>query len=162
MNPLVTVLRLLTGFSFKEKSLLISLLALLVVYGGYFTGVLSGEVERTLSGLLAAMIAVVIALVIVHVVFHIVIALDDVEEAEDERDQAVRRRAAVAGYNVLFVGVLLVLGRMLILGTWADQESGAAPLDQVDLANLLLAALVISELAYYGAQLYFYRRGFHD
>ena len=143
MNPVVSVLRLLNGFSFKEKSLLISLLALVVIYGGYFARAFSGESEPTLAAMLETMIALVIALVVVHVVFHIVISLDDVEEAEDERDKAVRRRAAVVGYNVLFAAMLLITGRLLVLGSFAG-ESGA-PMSQVDLANLMLAAMVVSE-----------------
>jgi len=132
MNPVVAVLKLLNGFSFKEKSLLVSLCALLLVYGGYFVRLLSGGSQPTLAATLETMIALVVALVIVHVVLHIVIALDDEEEAADERDRAVRRRAAVAGYNVLFVAVLLISGRLLVLGARAEADAGAAALREVD------------------------------
>jgi hypothetical protein len=68
------------------------------------------------------------------------------------------RRAAVLGYNVLFVGVLGALGRILIVGGLHDPGEGPG---LIEVANLLLAALVLSELVYYAAQLYFYRAGVH-
>jgi hypothetical protein len=152
------LLRLLNGFSFKEKSILISMVALAGVYGHYFIAVVGGEAEASLAGMLARMIAIVVALVVIHVAYHIVIALDDVSEAEDERDQAVNRRAAVFGYNVLITAVLIVIGRILILGSWAEEGAGPGP-DLFEITNLLLAGVVLSEIVFYGAQLYFYRRG---
>ena len=161
------ILKLFNGFSFKEKSILISLLTVAAVYGSYFidvmiSGGLSGA-GQSMGDMLENMVGIVIALVVIHIIFHIVISLDDVEEAEDERDKAVARRASVFGFNVLFVAVLLVIGRILILGAWAETDDPsavppAAP-GLYEIANLLLAGLVASEIVYYAAQLYFYRRG---
>ena len=163
-----SILKLFNGFSFKEKSILISLLAVAALYGSYFFdliagGALAGETDLGLKDMLQSMVGIVIALVVIHIIFHIVISRDDVEEAEDERDKAVARRASVFGFNVLFVAVLLVLGRVLILGAWAESDdptalASTAP-DLYDITNLLLAGLVASEIVYYSAQLYFYRRG---
>ncbi len=165
---MITLLKHLNAYSFKEKSILISLLAITVLYGGYFyelvaSGVSLSDPDQSLAAMLKSMLGIVIALVVVHIIFHIVISLDDVEEAEDERDKAVARRASVFGFNVLFVVVLLVTGRILILGAWAESDqSGAVPYAGAgvyEIANLLLAGLIASEIVYYGAQLYFYRRG---
>lgn len=155
-----SILKLFNGFSFKEKSVLISLLAVGVLYGGYFARLVSGEAGQSMSAMLESMVVIIIALVVVHIIFHIVISLDDVEEAEDERDKAVARRASVFGFNVLFAAVLLVTGRILIFGAWS--ESGDRPPATpgvYEIANLLLAGLIASEIVYYSAQLYFYRRG---
>jgi hypothetical protein len=148
----------LIDFSYKEKSILISLLAVAGIYGAYFYDVLSGDVDTTLEAMLASIIGIVIALVVVHIAYHIVISLDDVSEEEDERDRAVNRRASVFGYNVLFVVVLMVTSRIVILGSWAEEGGGAAP-SGFEIANLLLAGLVLSEVVYYATQLFFYRRG---
>jgi small neutral amino acid transporter SnatA (MarC family) len=156
---MASLLKMFNGFSFKEKSILISLLAVAVLYGGYFLDMLGGGPEQTLALMLERMVGIVIALVAVHIIFHIVIALDDVEEAEDERDKAVARRASVYGFNVLFVAVLLVTGRIVILGAWAESAPPAAGPDVFEIANLLLAGLIASEVVYYAAQLFFYRRG---
>ena len=153
------LLKLLNGFSYKEKSVLISLLAVAGIYGAYFIEVLGGEVEPTLATMLTRMIGIVVALIIVHVAYHIVISLDDVDEAEDERDKAVSRRASVFGYNVLFIAVLIVIGRMLILGAWAEGGETAVAPSLFEIANLLLGGLVASEVVYYASQLFFYRRG---
>jgi len=163
-----SILKLFNGFSFKEKSILISLFAVAALYGGYFydlvsSGVHLGAASQSLSVMLESMVGIVIALVMVHIIFHIVISLDDVEEAEDERDKAVARRASVFGFNVLFVAVLLVTGRIVILGAWSETDDPSAMPSAVpgayEIANLLLAGLVASEIVYYGAQLFFYRRG---
>ena len=153
------LLKLLNGFSYKEKSVLISLLAVAGIYGAYFIEVLGGEVAPTLGAMLSRMIGMVVALIIVHVAYHIVISLDDVDEAEDERDKAVSRRASVFGYNVLFVAVLLVVGRMLLLGAWAEQSEASVAPSLFEIANLLLLGLVAAEIVYYAGQLFFYRRG---
>ncbi len=152
------VLRLLKGFSYKEKSILISLMAVAGVYGAYFIDLLSDPSEHTLSAMLASMIGIVVMLVVVHIVFHIVISLDDVSEADDERDKAVNRKASVSGYNILFIAVLTITGRVVVVGAWGESAEVAVP-TLFEIANLLLAGLVVSEVIYYAAQLYFYRRG---
>ena len=161
------ILKLFNGFSFKEKSILISLITVGAVYGSYFidvmiSGGLSGA-GQSLADMLENMVGIVIALVVIHIIFHIVISLDDVEEAEDERDKAVARRASVFGFNVLFVAVLFVIGRILILGAWSETDDPSATPPAApglyEIANLLLAGLVAAEFVYYSAQLYFYRRG---
>ena len=60
-----SILKLFNGFSFKEKSILISLLAVAVIYGGYFSQLLSGEAGQSMGNMLQSMIGIVIALVAV-------------------------------------------------------------------------------------------------
>lgn len=158
-----SILRFFNGYSYKEKSILISLLALAGLYGSYFFNLVAGQSEQTLGAMLTTLFGIVVALVIIHIVFHIVITLDDVSDDDDERDRAVNRRAAVIGYNILFVSVLLVTGRIVILGAWSEEDMEFAGPGVFEIANLLLAGLVLSEVAYYAMQLVFYRRGIdHD
>ena len=148
-------------FSFQEKSALITLLAILFVYGGYFAELVSGGGAATLAGMLAAMIAAVVLLVIIEVASHIVIAIFDAEGAEegtDERDLLVSGRAARISQVILGVGVLVVLGRILVRGSM-DEVAGMAEVTLFEVANLLLFFFVLSELVNYGARLFFYRRG---
>jgi hypothetical protein len=151
-----SVLNLLGQFSYKEKGILISLLAVSGAYGSYFYNLLNGTTEHSLQAMAAAMLGIVITLVIVHIAYHIVISLDDGTEEDDERDKAVNRRASVFGYNILFVATMLVAGRLVIAGAWAETAGFASP-TLFEIANLLLAGLVASEVIYYAAQLYFYR-----
>ena len=154
-----SMLRAFNGFSYKEKSALISLVGIAGTYGAYFFELITGSPRQSLSATLGTMIGLVVVLVVVHVIFHIVISLDDVPEEEDERDRAVKRTASVVGYNVLCVGVGVVIGRILILGSWAEKAAGAGTPSTFEIANLLLACLVASEVAYYASQLFLYRRG---
>lgn len=154
-----SVLRVLNGFSFKEKSTITSLVAVAGIYGTYFYDVLMAHQAQSLGSMLGTMIGLVVALVVVHIVFHIVIALDDHAHDDDERDRAISRRASVFGYNVLVVGVLLVIGHILILGSVAQEAAGVAVPGPVTIINLLLACLVASEVVYYASQLFLYRRG---
>ncbi len=148
-----SLLRVLNGFSYKEKSTLISLLAIAGIYGPYLYHALSAPPDRSPSDALASLIGLVVALVIVHVIFHIVISLDDTPERSDERDRAIDRKASVLGYNVLSAGVLVVMGRVLTLGAWAEAGAGAAAPGAVEIVDLLLASLVVSEIVYYAARL---------
>ncbi len=147
--------------SFREKTALISLLAVLLVYGGYFADLLAGTPERTLAAMLCTAIGVVVALVIIEVVFHVILATWDQADADapaDERDRLIASRSAAISHHVLTIGIVLTLGRILVGG--AMQEAGSyLGVDLFEAANLLLAALVASEVTRYGAQIYFYRRG---
>jgi succinate dehydrogenase hydrophobic anchor subunit len=153
-NP---VLNLLSQYSYKEKSILISLLTVSGAYGSYFYNLLNDSTEHSMRAMAAAMLGIVVTLVVVHIVFHVVISLDDVSEDDDERDRAVNRRASVFGYNILFLVTMLVAGRLVIAGAWAETTEIASP-TLFEIANLLLAGLVASEVIYYAAQLVFYRR----
>lgn len=151
----------LEELSMREKSALISLLAVLFVYGGYFADLLSGNADQTLSGMLYASIGVIVALVIIQVVFNAVLgafAGKDANAPADERDRLIGGRAAVLGHHVLSAGVVIVLCRMVIGGAMSE-SAGVEEVTLFEVANLLLFALVLSELVFYGAQLYFYRRG---
>jgi hypothetical protein len=151
----------LEELSTREKTALVSLLAVLFVYGSYFADLLSGSAEQTLSGMLYASVAVIVALVIIQVVFHAVLGAFSGEDANapaDERDRLISSRAAGISHHVLSAGVVIVLGSMVIGGAmW--ESVGFREVTLFEVANLLLFALVLSELVFYGAQLYFYRRG---
>jgi hypothetical protein len=148
--------------SFREKSILISLCAILYVYGNYFAGLLNGAENTSLGAMLGSMIGVVIALVIIEVILHIVIAVfnpeDTKTEARDERDRAVNNRASRISYLLLSTGVVIILSRVLIRGAM-DEAGDLIEVTLYEVANLLLLLLVLSELVNYGAQLYYYRRG---
>ncbi len=147
--------------SFREKSALVSLLAVLFVYGGYFVNLLSGSAEHTLSAMLYTSIGVVITLVVIEIVFHSLLGSFDAADANapaDERDLLISARAARVSHLVLSSGVLIVLGRVVIGGAMFE-SNGLEEVTLFEVANLLLFAFVASELSHYGAQIFFYRRG---
>ena len=154
-------MREIDELSFREKSALVSLLAVLFVYGGYFADLLLGAPERTLSAMLYASIGVVIAVVVIEIVFHAALGMYDADDANapaDERDRLVTSRAARVSHLVLSTGVIIVLCRIIIRGAM-DEAAGVDELSLFEIANLLLFFFVASEVSGYGAQVYFYRRG---
>lgn len=151
----------LNELSFKEKSILISLVAVLFVYGSYFADMVSGFSTPSLGAMLTTSIWLVIALITIEVALHVTIAAFDTKDAgtaEDERDVLVSGRAARISQGVLAFGVVLVIGRVVIRGAM-DEAAGVTEVTMFEVANLLLFFLVLSELVNYGAKLVYYRRG---
>jgi hypothetical protein len=52
------------------------------------------------------------------------------------------------------------LDERITVGAWAEAADRSAP-SHVEIANLLLAALVLSQAVYHAARLVLYRRGVH-
>jgi cytochrome b561 len=151
---------IVADLSFREKSIFVSLLAVLLVYGCYFTELLASSQQYTLSAMLHTSIGVVVTLVVIEVLLHAVLASIDrsAEVPEDERDRAIRTRAASLAYSVLSAGVILVLLHVLVRGAM-DSGFAATEFSLFVIANLLLFVIVFSEVVHYGAQLWLYRRG---
>jgi len=146
--------------SFREKSLWATLISLVVVtlvylplYFGH-AGIL-GEAAAAGWGARVPMYfafgTAVALLVVLLIVAHAVIAIRNVGEAndaEDERDRLIGLRGERIGGLVLGAGVLLI--------------ATVAAFDVTDtfvIAHLLLALMVLSEVASHTVQLYHHRQG---
>lgn len=138
--------------TFKAKTTVIMLVTLTIVYGWYFIQVLPEVTDTPVAeiGYQGVMLATVLLFVILFVVGMIVLAAADRRQAddEDERDQLIERRGDQVGGYVLAVAVLAGMGLAMV-------ESG-----YFWIANVLLAGLVLSELAKGLVMLAAYRRGF--
>jgi hypothetical protein len=139
------------GMSFQEKSTLATTGILMLVFGWYFTLVLR-ELADTLAGEIAyqgLMIPVIVLLVVLAAVAHAVIAMGAPADADvrDERDRTIGLRGQeVAGY-VLAVGTVAGLGLAVV------------DADAFWIAQVLLAGLVLAEIAEGVTRLLLYRRG---
>lgn len=136
--------------TFQEKMTWGSFGITLVVYGFYFTKVLTATGDTPIAdidyqGLLVGAIVVWVLLFIVQA---IVVAVSNPKEADmtDERDRAVTRRARSAAFTVLASLALVPLTLAMI---------GA---QQFWIAQTLLGALVIAQLCEGATQIFFYRR----
>ena len=145
----------MTDLTFEEKSNWISLLSILALYGVYFMGVLDGIEETSMTGMAASMLGIIIYLVIVEIVGHIAISIFHKPERTDERDRFVTARAASWGYFVLYSGVVILLGYLIIKG--ALNEGTSLSISLIDITNLLLFIVVFSEVIHFAARLFFYR-----
>jgi len=141
------------NMSFEEKSTWASLFIILFVFLGYFSQVYAGLLGATLnkaeiSGLF---IAAVVSVIVLEVGLHIVIAVINVKDAEqhkDERDRLFSIKAGNISGWVLGFGVLVIASYTFI-----------HELSALWVANLLLFAVFVSQVVSYALQLFYYRRG---
>jgi hypothetical protein len=140
--------------SFREKIAWLSLTAMVVAYGVYFTlispaflpaGASTGYFLALLGGILTVQAVLV-------TIASIVLAIQtgrDANAPADERERAIARRGAAIAYFVLMVGIIVVGCVMpFSAGGW-------------HIVNAALLALVASEIVRYGVIVVSYRRGWH-
>jgi len=136
--------------AWREKTAWITLVAMGVTYGVYFT-LISRQSLSTVAMLELFAVVTVLQVIAVVIVTAVLAALSS-EEARarpDERDRAVARRGASIAYFVLIVGVITV-GVIMPF-----RDSGWR------LTNAALFALVIAETVRYLTVVVSYRRGWH-
>ena len=151
--------------SFKEKSIWISLIPTMLIFGDYFLNVialanLSEAVAKTTA--LELSIRAFVLIIIVEIIFQTVLALNNHKAANlgaDERDKLFEYKGNNFGYTVLVIGVLLTLGRMVSLEISPEFIEQFKVLNIPFLtAHILLFSFILSEVVRFSAQLYYYRR----
>ncbi len=136
--------------SFREKSAWVMAL-LLAASGLYYLHIVrsaSDAISGTASPTLA--IAFVILVVIGSIVSQILLALVSPREANapaDERERIIGSRAGSGSGLVLAAGAVGALGHFMVHG------------DGNMLFHLVMASLILAQIAEYGLQIYFLRRG---
>ena len=143
--------------SYQEKSILGSLLAMVVVYSVYFAGTLRDLGRPEFNGSnLGRLIFTVIAIVVIEIVYHIVIAIQGGVERKDERDILIESKAYRNAYFTLASGAGMVVTYFIVAGL-----AGATriPLTPFLAVNAMLLFMVIAELMKSLTQLFYYRRG---
>jgi hypothetical protein len=152
--------------SYKEKSVWISLISTIAIFGYYFFNVinlsyLAPEIAKVSAAGLA--IQAIIMIIIVETLFQSLLAIGNhkaAEMADDEREQLIGYKSNVWGYRILILGVMLVLGRIVILEFnpqyLSDYGSEGIPLFT---AHLLLFSFILSEVVRFSSQIYYYRSG---
>jgi hypothetical protein len=137
--------------SFREKSVWISFVSILIVFGYYFTTVARAMLGlRSESNLFAVLVVAIAALVVLEVVLHIIVAIQSPSEARsprDERERLIAFKATQIGFYVLIIGALAGIFTMHL---------GAG---RRDVGNAVLLAIVIAQLTKYGAEIVYFRRG---
>ncbi|TRY33493.1 hypothetical protein FM019_04125 [Aliiglaciecola sp. M165] len=83
------------------------------------------------------------------------------EMGADERDKLFEYRGNNFGYSILVIGVLFTLGRIITLEynpQWNEHSSSL----QIPLltAHILMFSFILSEVARFAGQIYYYRRGY--
>lgn len=137
--------------SFQEKSTAVMLAALVVAYGWYGLQIFRMASDSPVETLVyqPLIFIVVVPLVVIATIGHIVISAQNPAEADssDERDREIARRGAVIGGWVVSIAGIGAL------------FSAMAEVSHFWIAHVLLAGLVMAELADGLWRLVLYRRG---
>jgi hypothetical protein len=153
------------NMSFREKSIWISLIATLLIFGDYFLNVISlgglpADAAKTAA--LGLSLRALFLIIIVEIIFQGMLAVSNRKAAElgaDERDKLFEYKGNNFGYTVLVIGVFITLGRIVFLEInpeFIEQTNGLTiPLLT---AHILLFSFILSEVVRFSAQLYYYRR----
>jgi hypothetical protein len=151
--------------SFREKSIWISLIATLLIFGDYFLNLISlgglpADAAKTAA--LGLSLRALFLIIIVEITFQGMLAVTNRKAAElgaDERDKLFEYKGNNFGYTVLVIGVFITLGRIVFLEInpeFIEQSNGLTiPLLT---AHILLFSFILSEVVRFSAQLYYYRR----
>jgi hypothetical protein len=136
---------------YREKTAWLTLGCMAIAYSLYFTLVLTGHVGPKLFDIIWTFGPIAAVQGIVVVIGHAVLAprRSDPRTKPDERDRAIERRGASAGYYTLLVGMILV-GVVMPF-------SDPAP----KIVNTALLAIVVAESVRYVLIILSYRRGWH-
>jgi hypothetical protein len=138
--------------SYREKTAWLSLLAMAVTFGPYFTATATGSLpSQPLPDLrqLSFFALTAIAQMLILGLGHLYLRRGSQQEARmppDERDQAIARRSVNSAYYVLIAGMILV-------GCVMPFESSGWTI-----VNAALFMIIAAEVVHYGVVVLSYRR----
>lgn len=136
--------------SFREKTVWVSFVLMLGLFGYYFwhvSQVLEGRADADTT--FHVFLRVVVALIVAEIAVRVVLRVRNPQEARaprDERERQIELRARGIAYYTLLVAAFLVIGTMHI------------STDPFALAHHVLLAMVLGELTRLGSQLVLFRR----
>jgi hypothetical protein len=146
--------------SYQEKSILGSLLAMLVVYAYYFASAFRHLGQSQFDGgTLGRLIFTVIAIIVIEIVYHIALAIRSRPQPKDERDVLIECKAYRTAYFAMFSGMSLVIAWLIVAGLASVAAPGRISVAPFLMVNLILLVLVLTELLKFLSQLFYYRRG---
>jgi hypothetical protein len=145
------------NISYREKSIWVSLLSTLFIFGYYFYSAFA--ILRTpilhmphdsMFALMGLFIGVMVWMIIVQIVLHIILAIvnrGEAEKDEDERDKLIELKATSISYYLLVLGVWMTIFSLFVIQSPAWT------------ATILLFTTILAELVGFAVQLFYYRRG---
>src|ERR1700685_4345926 len=107
--------------SYQEKSILGSLLAMVVLYGYYFANVFHHVRQSEFNGgRIGCPIFTVVAIIAIEIIYHIVLASEEKPERKDERDILIEGKAYRNAYFLIAVGANLVIAYVIVASLVGD------------------------------------------
>ncbi len=151
--------------SYNEKSIWASLLISIYILTHYIAGLMQSVLTEAI--LIDLFIEALVWSILLNIAIQVVLGILYVKEAakgEDERDQLFGYKSDRFGYFFLSLTVISVFGQVY-LSTLDSFDlpnylftKDLAP--QYSLCNTLLVGFLLSEIAKYGAQLFYYRKSY--
>jgi len=140
------------NISYQEKSIWISLVTTILIFGFYFTQAVrvfnNPDLSNTiLTGFFLGAIVLVVA---IQIVLQTILAIANrkvAEKAGDERDSLIELKATRISYFIL------------VFGVWVAGSSMFISPSPVVMANIIMFFFILSEVVGFTAQLLYYRRG---
>lgn len=137
-----------SAMSYREKSTALVLGSLIVVFGSYFVILLDQGFEASVAAFIGAVIVLVGLMIVGHIVLAILhTPLEELHDAEDERDRLISQRCGRYAYYVMAAGI------------WVIPVMALSNQPGVLIANAAFALLLVAELVYNAATLVLSRRG---
>ena len=135
--------------SFEEKSVWFQLIGLILGVGVYvaFSGPLFASGEMAISAYAVGLVVAVIAMVVFQIVAHTLAAIASNPEQRDERDRMIIWKSS---HQTSWVSAIGMLGAIVCL---------VMKLEAVWIANILLFALMASEVSALTLRGVYYRKG---
>lgn len=137
------------NMTFHEKSALGSLVAILLVFGNFFAKAYEVFVGESTdgSGMAVGVVVSVVLVIVIQIVYHIVLTIWQGAETQDERGRLIELKSTRIQHFLLTFGVFVSVASLLL---------SVAPFQ---VAYVLMAAFILSEIAGHVALLYYYRVG---
>ncbi len=140
---------MVTGLSYREKTLYASLVAELVVYGPYFFLHQQNSVNKVAG--------MIVAIIVLQIILQSVIAALARNRVTDERDRLIELRGYRAGY--LMLASLMVIGLGML---WFHANAGHLRLDSrmvgLHFLSVFFGMLVVADITKTATQIVAYRK----
>ena len=142
--------------SYKEKSLLASLGATLLLFGWYLYGSFSSlPLNPELPGFIE-FIVLIVGFIILEAIIQSFLAIKNKSQLEDERDKLIEKTSSRYSYGFLVVCIWVSMVQILLDARFDNHLVLTTP---YGMFHFLLLFFVLSEVIRFGTQLYHYRKG---
>ena len=142
--------------SYKEKSLLASLGATLLLFGWYLYGAFSILLlNPELPGFIEFIILIV-GFIILEAIIQSFLAIKNKSQLEDERDKLIEKTSSRYSYGFLVVCIWVSMIQILLDARFDNHLMLTTP---YGMFHFLLLFFVLAEVIRFGTQLYYYQKG---
>ena len=142
--------------SYKEKSLLASLGATLLLFGWYLYGAFSIlPLNPELPGFIEFIILIV-GFIILEAIIQSFLAIKNKSQLEDERDKLIEKTSSRYSYGFLVVCIWVSMIQILLDARFDNHLMLTTP---YGMFHFLLLFFVLAEVIRFGTQLYYYQKG---